>query len=261
MKKIINNLAVFTNGNKENRPVVFIHGFPFDHCMWEKQIAAFQSKFYCVTYDIRGLGESYVGDGQYTMESYVDDLFTIISELELEKPIICGLSMGGYIALRAVEREQDKIGGLILCDTKAEADPDAGKIGRAAKIKQINLEGMKAFVADAVPPTFSGKTREEKPGYYLEIIERAEQCNPLGVKGAILAMLSRTSTAESLSNIAVPTLVIVGEEDALSTPEVMKGLSDKIPNSIFTIIPDAGHMAPVENSLATNEAIDRFLKA
>lgn len=109
MEMQIDGLSIYLYGNQNNHPVIFIHGFPFDHSTWNKQIEAFKDKYFCIAYDVRGLGNSIIGDGQFTMEMYVDDLFNIINQLKIEKPFLCGLSMGGYIALRAVEREQEKL--------------------------------------------------------------------------------------------------------------------------------------------------------
>ena len=85
MEKNFNGLQVKTSGNSKNTPIIFIHGFPFDHSMWDKQLKTLGKKYYCISYDIRGLGQSYVGDGQYTMEAYVTDLFYIMQELSIEK--------------------------------------------------------------------------------------------------------------------------------------------------------------------------------
>ena len=109
MNTINNNLAIFQTGTENKQTIIFIHGFPFDHKMWDKQVDYFKKDFHCISYDIRGLGESPAGDGQYTIEGFVDDLFNIINELELKKPVICGLSMGGYIALRAAGDEQARL--------------------------------------------------------------------------------------------------------------------------------------------------------
>ena len=103
MKTLDNNIQIFQKGDSHNLPLIFVHGFPFDHQMWDKQIEHFSKIYFCITYDIRGLGISPVGDGQYTMESHVDDLFDVMEKLGVVKPVLCGLSMGGYIALRAVE--------------------------------------------------------------------------------------------------------------------------------------------------------------
>ena len=96
MKYIINSLSVNTFGDPENIPVIFVHGFPFDYTMWENQITALKNDYYCISYDVRGLGDSYVGDGQYTMDAFASDLFSIVHEMNINQPVLCGLSMGGY---------------------------------------------------------------------------------------------------------------------------------------------------------------------
>lgn len=260
MQLTISGLQVFTAGDKYNKPIIFVHGFPYDHTMWDKQIDHLKNDYYCVTYDIRGLGSSVVGDGQYTMESYVDDLLEIISELKLVKPVLCGLSMGGYMAFRAVERSQDTFGSLILCDTKAEADTDEGKLIRANKIKQINEEGIEAFVDSFVPTCFAKDTIENRNELLQNILRKCKTNNPIGVKGALIAMLSRTDTTKFLSKINIPTLIVVGENDALTPPAVMKLLNESIPNSRFEIIYGSGHMTPIEKPDAVNEAIRSFLR-
>jgi len=260
MQLSINGLQAFTSGDESKQPIIFVHGFPYDHTMWDKQIGYLKDDYSCVTYDIRGLGNSDVGDGQYTMELYVDDLLAIISELKLVKPVLCGLSMGGYIAFRAVERSQETFGALIFCDTKAEADYDEGKLNRASKIKQINEEGIEAFVDSFVPTCFSKTAKENQSEIFNEVLNRCKKYNPLGVKGALISMLSRTDTSNYLGKINIPTLLIVGEKDSLTPPETMRVISEKIPNSEFVIIRGAGHMTPIEKPDAVNEAIESFLR-
>ena len=260
MKTVINSMTVYTFGNKAKQPLIFVHGFPYDHTMWNNQIKRLQKDYYCVAYDIRGLGESYVGDGQYTMEAYVDDLFSIINELNLDKPILCGLSMGGYISLRAVEKSQTTFNALILCDTKADADDDKGKLVRAEKINQINVEGLEKFVNEFVPNCFADETPKKKKKMFTETLEITKQQNPLGVKGALFAMLSRTSTKIFLKKIKIPTLLLVGAFDNLTPPTVMKEMADKIKDSEFGIAPRAGHMSPLENKSFVNDIISGFLK-
>jgi len=258
--KLENNLLIVESGDKKKSPILFIHGFPYDHQMWSKQVEFLQNSHYCISYDIRGLGNSPAGDGQYIMEILVDDVFWIINELKLNKPVLCGLSMGGYIALRTIEREQDKLGGLILCDTKSLADDDDAKLKRANGIKQINLEGLQKFCEATIPNTFADSTLKEKKGLYEEILNRAIKYDPAGVKGCLLAMLSRTDTTPFLEKIAIPTLIICGEHDKLTPPLIMKEMHNKIKDSEFVVIPEAGHMSPVENPEAVNKAISDFLK-
>ena len=260
MQRIINSLVVEDNGKENAQPIIFVHGFPFGRWMWDKQVKALQKKYRCITYDIRGLGDSYVGDGQYTMEAYVYDLYSIIDELQLEKPVLCGLSMGGYLALRAVEKEQHRFGGLILCDTKAGADDDNGKLVRAAKINQINVEGLDAFVDGFVIPLFSEEAPKHKKKLVAGVLEKCKQNNPIGVKGAQFAMLSRTDTTKFLKKINIPTLVIAGSFDKLTPPVQMRDMAARIKNSDFAIVPRSGHLTPVENPGGFNDLLVGFMK-
>ena len=167
--------------------------------------------------------------------------------------------MGGYISLRAMERIQNKFGALILCDTKSTADDNEGKLKRAAAIKQINSGKFYDFIDSFVLNCFGEKFVKENSTEYRKVVDRSKQNNPLGVKGCLLAMTGRTDTTESLSKINLPTLVICGSEDKLSPPHVMKEMADKISNSKFVLIENAGHMTPIENPQAVNRAIRDFL--
>jgi pimeloyl-ACP methyl ester carboxylesterase len=259
MSENILDLSVFTTGSKDNPPIIFLHGFPFDHYMWEEQIEKFSNSHYCITYDVRGLGSSAAGEGQFTMESFVDDLEHIMDNLNLNKPILCGLSMGGYISLRAVERMEDKLGALILCDTKSLADTNEGKVNRARGIKQINDEGTGLFVEQFISNCFADKFKQNNKSEYDTIVKRAKNYDAVGLKGCLLAMAGRTDTTSYLPKISIPTLVICGEEDNLTPPEVMKSMSDKIRSSIFVTIEGAGHLSPVEAPAIVNEEIENFL--
>lgn len=258
MEKSINELKVFINGDNLKKSILFVHGFPYDHLMWDSQISELKSKYQCIAYDIRGLGESPSGDGQFTIESFVDDLERIINELKLNKPVLCGLSMGGYIALRAVERMEEMFSGLILCDTKSEADGNDAKLRRSAGIKKINNEGIKKFVSDFVPTCFLKESINSSKEYAV-IFNRALENNPTGVKGCLLAMAARTDTTGYLEKIKIPVLVICGERDSLSPPESMRELASKIKDAEFVLIPEAAHMAPVENPAVVNSAIKNYL--
>lgn len=258
MEIFINELAVFISGDNVKTPILFVHGFPYDHSMWNSQISELKSKYQCITYDIRGLGDSPPSDGQFTIESFVDDLETIIEELKLNKPVLCGLSMGGYIALRAVERMEEKFSGLILCDTKSEADGNETKLRRSAGIKKINMEGIKKFVSDFVPTCFSKESINNSKEYSV-MLKRALENDPVAVKGCLLAMAGRTDTTGYLEKIKIPVLVICGEKDSLSPPESMRELAGKIKESEFVLIPEAAHMTPVENPKAVNDAIINYL--
>ncbi len=123
----INGIAVFETGDKDRKPVVLVHGFPFSHSMWDPQVQALSKTFRVIAYDVRGHGASDAADGPASIDLFVDDLIGILDSLRLDRVAICGLSMGGYIALRAAERHPDRFSALILCDTKSTADTEEGK--------------------------------------------------------------------------------------------------------------------------------------
>lgn len=259
MKEIINGLSVFLEGNRSYKPIIFVHGFPYDHTMWKSQIDELSSIYFCVAYDIRGLGESLVDDGQYTMESFVDDLETIIDRLKLDKPVLCGLSMGGYISFRALERFENKFSAVILCDTRSEADNNEGKLKRAAAIKRISTEGLAPFTKDFITNCFGDSYIKSNKEEFEKRITISSAFNPIGVRGCLLAMLGRNDTTDYLSKIKIPVLVICGENDVLTPPPVMKSIADKIQNAEFVVINNSGHMSPIENPKEVNEAITKFL--
>ncbi|MGE5440311.1 MAG: alpha/beta fold hydrolase [Bacteroidota bacterium] len=257
--KQINGLQVFEDGHKNNKPVIFIHGFPFDHTMWKSQVEFLKQNYYCVTYDIRGLGKSDAGDGQYTIESFTDDLFKIIDELKLMKPVLCGLSMGGYIALRAIERSQDRFSGLVLMNTKAAPDDNEGKLKRADGIKKINTQGIEKFISTFVPNCFGDIAMSEMKKMYEGTLKKSMQSNPTGVKGCLLAMAGRTDLEPFLGKIELPTLVLCGSLDKLIPPPVMRAMSEKIKGSEFAATPRAGHLTPLENPEFVNDVLAGFL--
>jgi len=227
--------------------------------MWKAQIDELSEKYFCVTYDIRGLGESPVGDGQHTMEYFVDDLETIINELKLDKPILCGLSMGGYISFRALERMEENISAVILCDTRSEADNNEGKLKRAAAIKRINTEGLARFTKDFITNCFGDNYKQHNKEEFEKRIAKSSGFDPVGVKGSLLAMLGRNDTTGYLSKIKIPALIICGEHDALTPPAVMKPLAEKINGAEYVVIKNSGHMSPIENPEEVNIALRDFL--
>jgi pimeloyl-ACP methyl ester carboxylesterase len=258
--KQISGLQVFEDGHKNNKPVIFIHGFPFDHTMWRNQVEFLKQNYYCITYDIRGLGQSGPGDGQYTIEGFADDIFQIMDELKLNKPVLCGLSMGGYIALRAAERDQKLFGGLVLMNTKAAPDDNEGKLKRAEGIKKINAQGIEKFIAGFVPNCFGDIAVNEMKDVYEDTLNKSMKSNPTGVKGCLLAMAGRTDTDPFLEKIEIPALVLCGSLDKLIPAQVMRRMSEKIKDSEFAATPRAGHLTPLENPDFVNDVLAGFLR-
>jgi 3-oxoadipate enol-lactonase len=261
MKIRLNNCAInyAERGLPQGLPVMFVHGFPFDHTMWDPQMKALPNHFRAITYDVRGHGGSDVGDGQYTIEFFVDDLIALLDHLVIDKTVLCGLSMGGYIALRAIERHPERFKALVLCDTKSDADTNEGKIKRSTTLKSVKSEGVAVFADDFVKAIFAPETFQNHP----EVIETIKQTiranSPIGISGAALALAARTDTTGVLTKIQVPTLILVGEHDKLTPPSASEFMQKQIAGSELHIISKAGHMTNLENAPDFNRHLIDFL--
>ena len=261
MKAVVNGVEIYyiDIGAPKALPVVLIHGFPFSHEMWQPQIEFLKSKFRVIAYDIRGHGNSGVGDGQYMIESFVDDLVGLLNHLKIEKAVLCGLSLGGYIALRVIERNPERVKALILADTQSKSDSTETKLRRAASIKSIKTLGVKQYAESFVKAVFSTDSLAKK-NYAVEKIKQIIQLNSsLGICGALLALASRTDTTETLAGIKVPTLILVGEHDTLTPPLASQEMHDKVPKSEIHLISNTAHMSNLENPDEFNELILGFL--
>lgn len=257
------NLYYIDVGRAASIPLVLVHGFPFSSQMWKEQIKTLQegeNTLRIIAYDLRGHGRSDVGDGQYTIELFVDDLVALLDHLKIDKAIVCGFSMGGYIALRAIERNPDRFTALILCDTMSIADSNEAKVRRANAIKQIKGEGVERYAEGFLKAVFSTGTFNTKPDIIDGIRRTILSNSPLGICGALLAMAGRTDTTASLSKINVPTLLLVGEHDAVTPPAAARSMHEEISNSKLHFIDGAAHMSNLENPTQFNELLISFLE-
>ena len=256
----IQGIAVFTEGNRSAKPLVFIHGFPMDHSMWKPQTDYFSKTCFVVSYDVRGLGRSRAEDGQYTLESYVDDLFAVMDGLKIGKAVVCGLSMGGYIALRGMERQPERFSGLVLCDTRSEADSDEAKVKRAGTVGHLKKTGLAGFAQEFVKSVFSRKTLQTRPDFVEAAAGLIRKNSVTGVCGALLALAARTDTTRGLEKISVPTLVLVGQEDKITPPSAAEAMQKKIPGALLRAVPDASHFSNLDNPEVFNGFLDAFFR-
>ena len=259
-KHSVRGLNVVEFGEQNKLAIVFIHAFPFCNRMWDKQAEALQQSFRIVAPDLRGFGYSEPGDGLFTIDTHVSDLISVIDSLQLEKPIVCGLSMGGYIVLRALELYQPKFKGAILADTKAEADTNPFKVKRFEQIQMIRNGQREQFTDNFIKIALSEKNYSEKPELVEFLKKMAGWQKDQAIMSALLTMAGRTDTTEFLEKIDLPLLVIAGKDDRLTPPEYSKIIYGKTKNSEIKIIPDSGHLPNLENPDEFNKAILDFMK-
>jgi 3-oxoadipate enol-lactonase len=248
------------DGKAGNPALVFVHGFPFSRGVWKAQVESFKKDFQVLSYDLRGMGKSSLGPAPQLLEAYVDDLIALLDKLELKHPVLCGLSMGGYIALRATEKLKDRFAALVLCDTRSESDSDEGKIKRAAGIKAIREKGVAAFCRGMILNLLAPATLKERPAVGKGLLKLMQANSADGMSNALAAMAGRSDTSSIFKDLQIPVLVISGAEDALIGLDVAKAMAARIAGATLAVIPGAGHVSNLDNPEEFNRSLGSFLK-
>ncbi len=260
-KHNIRGLNVIESGEDNSQAIIFIHAFPLCSRMWDKQVEALQGNFRIVVYDLRSFGYSEMGDGHFTIDSHVSDLISIIDSLRLDKPVVCGISMGGYITLRALELYQSKFKGAIIADSKAEPDNNPTKHARAEQIKMIKNGQREQFTENFIKAALSETNYTEKTELVAFLKEMIGWQKNEAINGALLTMAARADTTDALDKFDIKMLLTAGKEDKLTPPEFSKIIYGKTRNSDFKLIANAGHLPNMENPEDFNATIIDFMKS
>jgi len=241
--------------------VVLLHGFPLNRSMWAEQVSEIGSMYRVIAPDLRGHGETAAPEGVYTIDDMADDVVELLDALQLWEPIVLGgLSMGGYVALSLVTRFPERVRALMLLDTRATSDSPEAAANREQLARKTESTGSTEPVIAAFLPKLLGEAkREGHPERVAAVREMMKRTPTRALAGALRGMAIRPDRSSELSQIKVPTLVLVGADDGITPPEEMRSLADQLPRARFVIIPDAGHLAPMENADATNKEILAFL--
>lgn len=245
---------------KNDKTILFIHGFPFNKGSWRPQLDALADNVTGIAIDVRGHGLTTSGHGFFSIDVFAKDLRVFIEKMQLENVIICGVSMGGYIALRAYELFPEKISALILSDTHHKADTNEGKQKRFDSIQAILQHGRRPFSIGFASNVFSEKSIATQPEL-LEFIKSSIRRNSVhSICATLLALASRTDTTEVLPKIKVPTLIVRGAEDKITPKDLMIDLHLGIPQSQYIEIDGCGHLPNLENSARFNELMNHFIQ-
>jgi len=239
--------------------VLLVHGFPLGRWIWDAPRRALARRWRVVAPDLRGAGDSDVPDGPYGMDLLADDLARLCDALRLERVILGGLSMGGYVAFAFWRRHAARVRALLLCDTRATGDDRGEKVIRENSAETALRRGTAAVVDAMLPKLLGPTTLSGRPALVEAVRARLARTDPRGVAGALRGMKERPDSTPTLGTITVPTLVLVGGEDALTTPAAARELQAAIPGSRLEVIPGAGHLTPVEEPEQTTAALERFL--
>ena len=253
--------TLFVHDVGQGSPILFVHGFPLDHTMWREQVAELSRDHRCIVPDLRGFGRSSVTEGKVTMEQFADDLAALLDALAISEPIVlCGLSMGGYIAWQFARWHSPRLKGLILCDTRAVPDSAEAAAGRLKLADDVVRLGPEVVVNAMMPKLVAPGFRVREPQWIEEIRQVMLGTNSHGIAAASRGIAERADAQPWLTTIECPALVLVGDQDVISTPAEMSEIASSLPHATFRVIPDAGHLSPLENPSPVNEAIRSFLE-
>jgi len=257
----INNLMIgYTDEGVYDAPVVIlIHGFPFNRRMWDKQVEVLKEKYRVIAYDVRGHGNSDAGTGDFSIELFAHDLISLMDSLKIEKAIICGLSMGGYIALNAIENYPERINALILCDTTCKSDTSEGIEKRMKAIESIRERGVETYADGSLKNFFANESFKTKKEIIAEVRQMMVNTTENTIIETLLALSKRKETCSVLSEIKVPVLLLVGDEDIITPPEAAIFMHKEIKGSMLGIIEHAGHISNLENPDMFNEHLSEFI--
>ena len=241
-------------------PLLLIHGYPLDHAMWQLQFDGLGGRAQVIAPDLRGFGQSGAPEGVYTMDTHADDLCALLDALHIQQAVLCGLSMGGYIALAFWRKYASRVLALILADTRAGADTPEARLARLETVGQVKQRGSAPAFEAMLPRLLAETTRQSRPDLVEFVGAMMQRQRPTGIMGALLGMAERPDATSTLPTITAQTLVVFGAEDAI-IPANTEGpsLAGSIPYARLVVIPKAGHLSNLEQPEAFNRSVREFL--
>lgn len=260
MQNTINGVRIHWQEAGAGDPLIFIHGFPFDSTIWERQLSAPVEGWRFVAPDLRGFGESELGSiAPVTMDTYADDLIALMDHLEIDQAVLCGLSMGGYVAFSLACRYPDRVRALVLVATRANADSKESAANRMAQAKRTRAEGVGALVHSMLPKLFSAHSQMKMPDAVEKVRALMAATAPESAARALEGMAQRKDYSGELHKIDAPTLVVRGEQDEIIPAVDMELIARTVRGARHEMVALAGHLPHVEAHDVFNTILASFL--
>ncbi len=247
------------SGSGPKDPLVLLHAFPLNRRMWVPQVRALNGDRRVIAPDYPGFGRSPRPCAQPDVRLYAEGVREFLDSLHLERVALGGLSMGGYVAFACLRLFPERISALVLANTRPDPDPEEARETRRELARRVTEEGVEILPDLQMERLLSRRTIREKPEVVEDVRGMILESSPDGVVAALGAMRERPDSTDLLGEIEVPTLVVGGEEDAISSPEVMEAMAGKIPDSRYVTLPNAGHLSNLEAPEKFNAALAGFL--
>lgn len=240
-------------------PVVLIHGFPFNSNQWQPQLATLARRYRIIAPDLRGFGASAPSPVPYTLIRLADDIDEMLEILQIARAVICGLSMGGYVAFELFRRHRRRVAALVLADTRPQPDSDQTRLDRGRQAQLARAEGVAPLVEGLLPKLVAPVTRQRSPDVLRAVREMMAAAPPRAVADALMAMAARDDSVSILAQIDVPTLVVVGSEDAITPASETREWAVRIPGAQLAVIAGAGHLSNLERPETFDSILESFL--
>ncbi len=262
MKGTVNGITLAWEDVGSGPAVILVHGFPLCRRMWQPQSEALVAAgFRIITPDLRGFGESNAPAGPYSMSLFADDIIGLMDHLRLEKAAIGGMSMGGYILFNLLERHPGRTAAALFLVTRAGADSDEGKASRTKMAHAVAEEGPQVVTDYFSELVFAEGTPARRPELARQVGEWMRTASPHGIEGALLAMRDRKDFTPDLPLLDIPSLVVGAEQDRAIPLEQSRLIARGLPRAAFCSIPEAGHMANLEQPEIFNRCLIDYLQS
>ncbi|MEK6975889.1 MAG: alpha/beta hydrolase [Candidatus Thermoplasmatota archaeon] len=251
----MSELAHQVHGPRDGRVVLLVHGFPLDRQMWRFQVNALATAgLRVVVPDLAGFGRS-EGDSRDTVDGHARDLVALLDRLHIAKATVAGFSMGGYVALAVAALAPERVDGLVLIDTRANADSAEAKGKRDALIADVLAHGVRGLAAKQIESQLTEATRKAQR-LLVEEVRAMMQRQPKGaVAAGLQAMRDRPDRLDLLKGLKVPALILVGSEDKVTPLDAAKAMGGALINSEVQVIDGAAHLSPMERPHEVNQAL------
>jgi pimeloyl-ACP methyl ester carboxylesterase len=239
--------------------VVLLHPFPANHELWLPAAQQLASRYRVILPDLRGHGESDVGEGPATMAKHAADISRILDDAKVGRAVFAGVSIGGYVLFEFWRRNRDRFSALVLIDTKAAPDTPDGRAGRLRSAADVLERGVEPFIESMLPKLLGETTRHARP----DLVEAAQKMmlkmSPEDISLVLKGMAERPDSIPTAKTINVPSLIVVGDEDTLTPVADAELMKQNISGSQMKVIPKAGHYAVWEQSDETGKVLRHFL--
>lgn len=239
--------------------VIFIHGSPFNKSVWDLQTEVIKNNFRVIAYDLRGHGATNRPSGEFTIDLLTSDLISLMDHLGIEKAILCGLSLGTYIALDAIEKHPERFNGLVLSGAQCITDTAETITERNSRIEKLNTKGIDAFVEESIRLFFGSRSFISRKEEVRSVRNMMLATTPESITGSFKALDNRKEYCSRLNEINVPVMLLMGREDMITPVSVARNVQENIKGAVMHVIEYAGHLANLENTHAFNEHLKKFI--